>query len=97
VSNPFQVLEPNATAQLTPAPLSNGTTVVGFSGVMICDSGDAEDGVIGIGIVQPDGSVIGALLDARRFDTFCLALAPFVERAGNREQVEAAWAAKTIQ
>lgn len=85
-------------AMLVPAPLSDGKTVPGYSGIMLSETRNpAGEVIVSVGIVAGDGSVVGVLLDDMRFDNFCLQLAPFVERARNRLDGDAVWTGKTVQ
>jgi hypothetical protein len=92
-------------ATLVPAPLSDGHTVEGFTGLMLHETRNpVGDRIVSVSVVASDGSVVasdgsvvGVLLDERRFDTFCAQLAPFVERARDRIDAEASWAGMTPQ
>jgi hypothetical protein len=68
---------------LVPAPLSEGATVPGFTGVAVFECTSAQARTVALSIVQPNGTVLGFLLDDRSFDLFCETLAPIVAARGN--------------
>lgn len=95
---PDDAAAPDMMVKLIPAPVSVGTTISGYQGITIfatrCEHGQP---MTAIGIVQPDGSVVGVLMSDERFDHFCLEVAPFVEAAAARQQAPAYWAGETVQ
>ena len=72
--------------KLVPAPISAGSSVPDFSGLVIA-SGIDPQGVpfVSISVLSPNGNLIGAILNPVRFDQFCLALSPFCEAASARD------------
>jgi hypothetical protein len=85
-------------ATLVPAPLADGNTVAGYSGVMLSETRDPNGAIVtSLGIVLPNGKVLGVLMDAACFDRFCMSLSPFVERANARNLHAANWSGATVQ
>jgi hypothetical protein len=88
----------NAMGKMIAAPLADGTTIAGHSGIMVTETvGQNGEVVVSIGVVIPNGMVLGVLLDPKCFDDFCRLLAPYVERANDRADAAEPWRKETVQ
>jgi hypothetical protein len=73
--------------QLVSAPLSDGFTVQGLTGVSVFEVQNEGERLVALSIIKPCGTVLGVLLDAVGFDLFCGQVAPIVARRAHPESV----------